>query len=101
MGESVPLKLADQLENKYNNSHHLQSLLESHQGALCSELRDKIYRFVGLATDVHGKLPLDYGKSLFEIYKDVMIFTSSTSNMVHFGKIVIDLLGGRDIFGLH
>jgi hypothetical protein len=60
---------------------------------------------VGIAHDGQdGSLPVDYGKSLFELYEDVVRFQyrsyRSTNfkpkTIVHFSQLVQQLLGGHD-----
>ncbi|TAQ85358.1 hypothetical protein B7494_g6324 [Chlorociboria aeruginascens] len=99
---SVPVKLQTQLEDKYNEGHKLRNLLESHQDSLCREARDKIYGFVGLASDCYDGFPMDYRKSLFEVWKDTVIFKNRDRSeyqydILKFGRLVRRLLGGRDI----
>jgi hypothetical protein len=99
---SVPMRLQKQLEGKYTDGHKLQTLLQSHQDALCKEPRDKIYGFVGLATDCIEGYPLDYQRSLFEVWKDAMIFKNADRHgqqhdIMKFGKLVQTLLGGKRI----
>jgi len=100
--DSVPLKLQKQLDEKYTDGHKLQTLLVSHQDALCKESRDKIYGFVGLATDCIEGYPLDYRKSLFEVWKDAVIFKNGDRagqqhDIIQFGRVVQNLLGGPKI----
>ncbi|KAH6682778.1 hypothetical protein B0J14DRAFT_467697 [Halenospora varia] len=99
---SAPMKLQKQLNEKYENGHRLQSLVELHQDKLCKEARDHVYGFVGLAIDAQEGFPVDYEKSLYEVWKDVMIYKNQTDNgpsfdVLQFGKIVRHLLGGKDI----
>ncbi|KAL6802806.1 heterokaryon incompatibility domain-containing protein [Trichoderma sp. SZMC 28013] len=73
-GTTGPLKLNRLLrEEKYNDSHTLKRLLEEHREAKCSKPRDKVYGLVGLASDA-GEFPIDYKKSLYEVWKDTMVF---------------------------
>ncbi|KAH8598385.1 heterokaryon incompatibility protein-domain-containing protein [Bisporella sp. PMI_857] len=108
--ESLPVKLQKQLDEKYENSHKLQALIESHQDSLCKEARDHIYGFVGLAVDCQEGFPTDYGKSLYEVWKDVIRFKNAGQSDVlessfeepeidtlRFGRLVLMLLGGPNI----
>ena len=73
-GNTGPLRLDRLLcKEKYNDSHTLKRLLEDHREAECFEPRDKVYGLVGLALGA-AKFPLDYKKSLYEVWKDTMVF---------------------------
>lgn len=73
-GSSGPLKIHRLLrEERYNDSHTLKRLLEEHKDAECSEPRDKVYGLIGLAIDAAG-FPMDYTKSLHDVWKDTMHF---------------------------
>ncbi|KAL7935867.1 heterokaryon incompatibility protein domain-containing protein [Trichoderma chlorosporum] len=73
-GATGPLRLDSLLrKEKYNDSHTLKRLLEEHREAICSEPRDKIYGLVGLASDA-ARFPMDYKKSLYDVWKDTMVF---------------------------
>ncbi|KAL7957221.1 heterokaryon incompatibility domain-containing protein [Trichoderma compactum] len=73
-GTTGPLRLERLLrEEKYNDSHTLKRLLEEHREAKCSKPRDKVYGLIGLASDA-GEFPIDYKKSLYEVWKDTMEF---------------------------
>lgn len=73
-GNTGPLRLDRLLrQEKYNESHTLKRLLEEHREAKCSEPRDKVYGLVGLASDA-AEFPMDYNKSLYEVWKDTMVF---------------------------
>jgi len=93
-----PLRLNRLLQEKYSGSHTLRKLLEGHRKALCKEPRDKIYGLVGLAADAIG-FPMDYGKSLIEIWKDSMEPMNRRgllpmSDVIPFGRLVRSLLIG-------
>jgi hypothetical protein len=96
-----PLRLNQLLQEKYSGSHTLRQLLQDHQKALCKEPRDKIYGLVGLAVDAIG-FPMDYNKSLIEIWKDTMIFMNGRgllpdTDIIPFGRLVKSLLIGDSI----
>ena len=106
--DSLPVKLQKQLDEKYENGHKLQALIESHRGSLCKEARDHIYGFIGLAIDCQEGFPMDYGKGLYEVWKDVIRFKNADQpeegsyekpaiDTLHFGRIVQGLLGGPEI----
>jgi hypothetical protein len=70
-----PLELYGQREGRYGDSNLLERLLETFSDAKCSELRDKIYAFLGLSHDGQdGSLTVDYSKSLYELYLEVIEF---------------------------
>jgi hypothetical protein len=98
----VVRKLYQQIEEKYKDGHKLQHLLESHQNALCKEPRDHVYGFVGLASDCFDGFPIDYQKSLYEVWKDTVMHRRGDReeyrhNMIKFGCLTRRLLGGPDI----
>ena len=106
--KSLPLRMQDQIDAKFENGHKLQSLIESHRDSQCKERRDHVYGFVGLAVDSQEGFPIDYGKSLYEVWKDVIIFknaqqppvggyTGPVIDTLRFGRIVQELLGGPKI----
>jgi hypothetical protein len=50
--------------------------------AKCSEPRDKVYGFLGLANDyLDDSFEVDYSKSLFKIYEDVIKFYCQTRSL--------------------
>lgn len=54
---------------------NLAALIEACEDSLCSDPRDKVYALLGLATDPEkDELPIDYSKTLFEVYADTVIF---------------------------
>jgi hypothetical protein len=56
-------------------SNTLEELLYTGQHSVCADPRDKVYAVLGLATDCqNGELEIDYWKSLFEVYSDVINF---------------------------
>lgn len=65
--DSLPIKLQKQIDEKYEDGHKLQALIENHRDSLCKEPRDHIYGFVGLGVDCQDGFPMDYGKSEFLI----------------------------------
>jgi len=109
LDDCLPLKLHKQLEKKYDEGHKLQALIESHTDSLCKEPRDHIYGFVGLAVDAQEGFPMDYGKTPYEVWKDVVRFKNMDQpkdedalfNVAHdtlnFARIVRELLGGTGI----
>jgi len=95
-----PLRLDRQLWAQYTGNHTLKQLLREHREAKCREPRDKVYVLVGLAADGRG-FPMDYTKSLFEIWKDTMEFMNryrllKQDEIVDFGCLVRYLLTGSD-----
>jgi hypothetical protein len=101
MLNSKPMQIADQLADKYGRSHRLRNLLEKHQDSLCQNPHDKIYGFVGLATDCFGNFPIDYSKPLEEVYMDTMLFqknipSADPHEILPFAQLVRRLLGGEN-----
>lgn len=100
--DSIPMRLHRQIEQKYTDGHKLQTLLENYQNALCKDPRDKVYGFIGLASDTLEGFPMDYRKTLFEVWKDTMMFKNadietSRHDIMRFGKLVRKTLGGKGI----
>ena len=100
--DSIPLKLQRQLDNKYSSGHKLQTLIETHRNSLCKEPRDHIYGFIGLSIDCEDRFPIDYNKSLFEVWKDAIMFKAADQDspqhdLLRFAKTVQTLLGGQRI----
>lgn len=97
-----PMRLQKQIEKKYTREHKLQNLLEIHRYALCKEPRDHVYGLVGLATDCVEGFPIDYRKSLFEVWKDTVMLKNvdrsvSQHDIMKFGRLVQEVLGGSAI----
>jgi len=99
---NIPMRLKREMEDKYAEGHKLQNLIENHQQALCKEPRDHVYGFVGLASDCVDGFPIDYRKSLFEVWKDTIMFKNSERggsrhDTMKFGRLVQKVLGGPSI----
>ncbi|ODA77772.1 hypothetical protein RJ55_06374 [Drechmeria coniospora] len=100
MNRRGPFHLDHLRRNKYNGSCSLRKLLENHADACCKDPRDKIYGLVGLSSDGRG-FPMDYGKSLLDVWVDTIHFMSSNrllpddcAELVTFCALVRRLLGG-------
>jgi len=96
-----PLRLHRLVQDKYSGSHTLRNLLQDHQEALCKEPRDKIYGLLGLAADAI-EFPVDYGKSLLEVWTDTMEFMNgqqllSEPEIVPFAMLIKRLLIGNNL----
>lgn len=53
----------------------LWTLLESFEESECQEIHDRIYGFLGLASDYFNEgLPIDYTRSVSQLYRDVIEF---------------------------
>ena len=89
---------------KGGKSYSLFGLVGTFQDSFCTEPRDKIYAFVGMANDISpSSIPTSYEKSLFEVYQDVIV-TQNTSlwqsqskkiDMLHFSALVRALLARK------
>ncbi|KAI5460425.1 heterokaryon incompatibility protein-domain-containing protein [Mariannaea sp. PMI_226] len=95
-GSEGPLKLSRQREGKYTGSSTLLQLLQDHKGAICQDRKDKVYGLVGLAFDARG-LTIDYKKTPFEIWTDVMEFMNehhlfARKDPIEVGDLVKSLL---------
>ncbi|KAG4444118.1 hypothetical protein IFR05_000347 [Cadophora sp. M221] len=99
---NLAVKLARQREGRHGDSFLLANLMEVCKDSLCEEPRDKVYGFVGIAHDCQdGSFPVDYSKSLFEVYEDVVRFqyrstALNTKTVVHFSQLVQRLFGGTN-----
>lgn len=101
--DAGPFKLHQLREEKYEGSCSLKQLLINHESARCKDPRDKVYGLVGLSTDGRG-FPLDYQKSLLEVWTDTIRFMSrhqllpeSPLEKLQFCELVRRLLGGNDV----
>lgn len=90
-----PIRLDQQLRQKYSGGHTLRALLETHQSAKCGVPHDKIYGLVGLAEDSHGFV-MDYRKSQLEVWKDTVLFLNpvSEASVARFARLCSRLLTG-------
>jgi hypothetical protein len=71
-------------------------LLKDHQSAQCKDPRDKIYGLVGMSTDCSGCLPMDYRKSLWEVYKDVISVYHGYPEILELSRLLKQLIGGPE-----
>lgn len=107
---ALPFKLEKQRDGRYGDTCRLEVLLANFSNAQCKEPRDKIYGFLGLAHDCQNdSLPVDYSKSLLDLYSDVVRFHQSAKPMtdplsgkvdramrlVAFSQVVQRLFDGR------
>ncbi|PMD20692.1 hypothetical protein NA56DRAFT_704495 [Hyaloscypha hepaticicola] len=100
-GGDGPLRLNRLVKEKYTGSLTLQTLLQDHRKALCKEPRDKIYGLIGLAADAF-QFPMDYNKSLLEVWTDTMVFLNAQGSLderdiIPFGSLVKSLLIGNNL----
>ncbi|GAB1314474.1 hypothetical protein MFIFM68171_04684 [Madurella fahalii] len=98
-GNEGPIRLDRQLWGKYSGSHSLLTLIETHRDARCKNPRDKIFGLVGLATDSASDFPIDYQKSLFEVWKDTLSYLQvagriGKGDLVGVAQLVLECLGG-------
>lgn len=73
LGNEGPLELNQQRQTERDGGCELLQLIDHFKHAKCKDQRDKIYGLVGLAMDAR-LFPIDYNKSLFDIWRDVMEF---------------------------
>lgn len=96
-----PLELVRQLDQQRSGSRRLRDLLYAHRHALCKDPRDKIYGLIGLAVDARG-FPMDYSKSLVEVWTDTMEFMNQQrmfereSDIISCGSLIKFLLMGTE-----
>lgn len=94
------MKLYNSREGRHGDSFLLANLMETCKGSQCEEPRDKVYGYVGIAHDCQdGSFPIDYSKSLFELYEDAVHFQYRNTKLglisiVHFSQLVQRMLGG-------
>ncbi|KAF5716578.1 het domain-containing protein [Fusarium globosum] len=74
LGPDGPMKFQRMREDKGKGSHTLLSLMERHKDALCEDRKDKVYGLIGMSSDARGHLTIDYAKSMFQIWSEVMQF---------------------------
>ncbi|VTT59511.1 unnamed protein product [Fusarium fujikuroi] len=99
-GSKGPIRLERQREEKYTGSSTLLQLLQDHKEADCHDRKDKVNGLVGMASDARG-FSIDYNKSVFEIWTDVMEFMNRHSlffdrDIISIGHLVKFLLMGAD-----
>jgi hypothetical protein len=95
LAKAVPLKFNTQRKVRFNGGHTLFSLLQTNEHALCKDSRDKIYGLIGLAIDVHDRFPIDYSKSLFEVFTDTIYFLNSDESRSQHDILGMSRLVGR------
>jgi hypothetical protein len=100
LAESEPVKLANGLLDKYGDGHRLHTLLSEHSQAMCTDLRDKIYGFIGLAIDCDSRFPIGYDKSRYEMWTDAVIYQSRNPMAQKFRIIEFACLVNRLLSGL-
>ncbi|KAE8445975.1 hypothetical protein EG329_012614 [Mollisiaceae sp. DMI_Dod_QoI] len=97
--QNAAVTLARQREGRHGDNFLLANLMVACQRSECEEPRDKVYGFVGIAHDCEdGSFPVDYSKSLFELYDDVIRFhcrsQEGSETVVYFSEVVQRLFGG-------
>jgi hypothetical protein len=103
-GSNPAIDLAQQREGRHGDAFLLANLIEACADSLCELPQDKIYGFVGIAHDCEdGSFPVDYSKSLWKLYEDVVRFQYASANagrgnldaaksLVHFSQLVLRIL---------
>ncbi|PNP83708.1 hypothetical protein FNYG_02925 [Fusarium nygamai] len=98
-GSKGPIRLNRHREGKYTGSNTLLQLLDNHKEADCQDRKDKVYGLVGMASDARG-FSIDYDKSVFEIWTDVMEFMNRHGlfgrDITSVGRLVKFLLMGAE-----
>jgi hypothetical protein len=93
-------KLFRSRHGRHGDNFLLANPMETCKDSLCEEPRDKVYGYVSIAHDSQdGSFPIDYSKSLFELYEDVIRVQYrnvklSVISIIHFSQLVQRLLGG-------
>jgi hypothetical protein len=81
---ALPFKLKKQREGRHGDTSRLEMLLANFSDAQCNEPRDKIYGFLGMAHDCQNdSIPVDYSKSLVDLYREVIKFHQLSKPMTH------------------
>ncbi|KAJ9657254.1 hypothetical protein H2201_008235 [Coniosporium apollinis] len=72
------LKLGRLRESRYRDgkTYALSDLLDTFRNSFCAVVHDKIYAFLGLANDHFGEISVNYSRTAFELYQDVIQFQS-------------------------
>lgn len=99
VGDDGPIRLHQLRERRHDGSHTFKQLLKDHRQSECEEPRDKVYGLVGLAIDAQ-RFPMDYSKSLIDVWTDVMHFTHvkgllPETEIIPFGSLVKHILMGK------
>ena len=104
----LPRKLYEQRKKRHGDGFLLANLMEVSSDSLCEDPRDKIYGLMGIAHDCqNGSFPLDYSKSLFEVYADAMTFHQTAAvrdvskayvDVLQFSHLVFRMFGGAERF---
>lgn len=85
-------------------TYQLCNLLHTFRDSFCKDARDKVYAFLGMASDHNvNQIPIGYQRSIQEIYEDTLSFYSSSAidsmrkriDLLHFGALVRLLLTRR------
>lgn len=106
---SIPAKLRKQRLARQSGICELATILRDSENSLCHDPRDKIYGFLGLATDYDPKeLPIVYSKPLLQLHGDVCRFYAKkisclntvpessgdySPSILEFGYLISRLLG--------
>ncbi|ERS97523.1 hypothetical protein HMPREF1624_05692 [Sporothrix schenckii ATCC 58251] len=100
--QAGPLWLHESLRAKdQRGAHTLIELLHDHRLAKCADRHDKVYGLLGMATNGSG-FPIDYNKSLFDVWVDTMVFLNgkrlltAEHNVVFVGQLVREILQVAD-----
>lgn len=67
------LKLDLKRRERHGDRNRLEQLLEDFQNCQCKEAQDKVFAFLGLASDSHT-ITADYSKPLFGVFGDLVDF---------------------------
>ncbi|CZR67189.1 uncharacterized protein PAC_17088 [Phialocephala subalpina] len=81
-------------------ANKLEELLRAFSAAQCSDIRDKIYGLVGLASDA-ADLVIDYSKTPFDLFADVILLEErdppevSRRRRIKFAQFLQGVLAGK------
>jgi hypothetical protein len=81
-------------DQNIRQARKLAELLQQNIHAQCIDPRDKVYAFLGLATDCAGGagIPADYSKSPVQLYINVVHFCNTIETELQFILTVRDML---------
>lgn len=82
--QSLAFRIDQHKMDHESNGTKLRQLLESCKDCQCSDPRDKVYALLGFADDCNAEnLVIDYSKSLFGVFSDVVRFLFSPDQILY------------------
>lgn len=84
--------LIEHRDRRDTDEYRLESLLDKFRGAQCSEKKDKIFGFVGMAHDSEDEIEVDYSVGLFDLYQKLVDFHQASEPLQAENVFMDDLL---------